>query len=334
MNKQLTMWDLTLSTDISTDNEMDIIDELKQIARNWVFQLEKSETGYIHWQIRLNLIKRKRKSELLTLLDDTFLEKASVSPTNNTTKKGKVAFQYVMKADTRIRGPWKDDDPPPKFKQSDYIEYCDFFPFQKDVVEISSKFNGRQCNILYDPDGCSGKSTIQTYMRYEDLCCCLPFCKDYKELVQMALCQSIECPRESKKTKCFIIDMPKAMEKKELKGFYAALETIKGGYLFDQRYKYRDYTIDKPCVWVFTNELPDTNLLSMDRWKIWTINDSFELIEDTSRSIPNTNKVIGQILKNNERKGIPHDFEEIQKKVKEVKVFNGKPKLIFEDKLY
>jgi len=41
---------------------------LKQIAKKWVFQHEKGDSGYEHWQGRLSLIKARRKPELMKLI--------------------------------------------------------------------------------------------------------------------------------------------------------------------------------------------------------------------------------------------------------------------------
>jgi len=67
--------------------------------------------------------------------------------------------------------------------------------------------------------------------------------------------------------------MPRAIDKTRLYGMYSAIEQVKKGKLFDIRYNYKAWWIDSPQIWVFTNHLPDLNLLSGDRWRIWVIND-------------------------------------------------------------
>jgi hypothetical protein len=59
--------------------------------------------------------------------------------------------------------------------------------------------------------------------------------------------------------------------------FYSAVETIKDGYAYDDRYSFKEKVFDCPNIWIFCNVLPDLNLLSMDRWKIWDIDDAFNL---------------------------------------------------------
>ncbi len=65
--------------------------------------------------------------------------------------------------------------------------------------------------------------------------------------------------------------MPRSMNKDRLYGFYSAIETIKDGYCYDDRYEFKERVFDCPNVWIFTNTYPNINFLSKDRWKIWSI---------------------------------------------------------------
>lgn len=74
-----------------------------------------------------------------------------------------------------------------------------------------------------------------------------------------------------------VIDMPRSIPKNDLAPLYAAIESIKSGYIIDSRFKATEVRIPSPHVWVFTNMLPDLNYLSLDRWKIWRINKDKDL---------------------------------------------------------
>jgi len=76
-----------------------------------------------------------------------------------------------------------------------------------------------------------------------------------------------------------MFDMPRAMNKDRLYQFYAAIETIKDGYAYDDRYHFTEKVFDCPNIWIFTNRMPDTTLLSTDRWKFWEISEKNELVE-------------------------------------------------------
>lgn len=92
---------------------------------------------------------------------------------------------------------------------------------------------------------------------------------DAKELVQAV--HSMCLAKDTRDPKIVFIDMPRAMDKTKLGGIYSAIEQIKNGYLYDMRYKFSEWWIDSPQVWVFTNIPPKTSLLSADRWKLWVI---------------------------------------------------------------
>jgi hypothetical protein len=71
--------------------------------------------------------------------------------------------------------------------------------------------------------------------------------------------------------------MPRALKKDKLGGFYSAIETVKDGYAYDDRYNFTEKIFDCPVIWVISNTLPDFSLLSRDRWKLWEITDDKEL---------------------------------------------------------
>ena len=252
-----------------------IIAQLKKIAKRYTFQLEKGEqTGYVHYQGRFCLIKKHRKPELMKMFDTipvpNFLE-----PTANPTYYAGDLF-YVMKEETRLDGPWSEK------LQEKYIprQYRGMlerlYPYQQQIFDSAEVFDTRIINMIYCPHGNMGKSTIAS--------CCelfangidLPPVNDAEKLIQS--CCDI-C--EGKGQRCpspIFVDLPRAMNKDRLNGIYTAIEQIKKGKLFDLRYKYKDYWIDAPQIWVFSNIDPDISMLSKDRWKLWTIDDDKNLI--------------------------------------------------------
>lgn len=280
---QLTKWDFTLSKDKCTGSVEDLILDLKGLAKKWTFQEELSvgEDGkeYAHYQGRLSLQKKERLSGLRKLVSESLFETAHWSPTSNAGSK--TGFDYVMKEQTRVDGPWMDTDAERPFIKDSVKEIITLYPWQQSVVEMSRLIDRRTVNIIYDTVGNNGKSTLVDYMKAYQMATKLPMTRDYKDIVQMACCIAIDKGRKDPSLKCWMVDMPRALDKKALGGFFSAIETLKGGDLFDMRYKFKEYTINEPIVWCFTNELPDTSLLSKDRWQIWTI-DEGHLVNKTT----------------------------------------------------
>lgn len=242
----------------------------RQLFKKWTFQLEEGhETGYLHYQGRGSLYKPLRVGQAIALVHKIF-PGAHLSPTSKEVAVLGDTF-YVTKLDTRVAGPWDDRE------RTKYIPYqyqgmeTTLLPWQKVVWKSAEEREPRIVNCVYDPVGGNGKSTIAVLMVLHDRGLEVPPVNDAKELVA-SVCD-ILTSKELRDPKCIFVDMPRAMEKAKLHGIYAAVEQIKKGYVYDLRYRYREWWFDSPQVWVFTNTEPDLNLLSRDRWRVWTIDD-------------------------------------------------------------
>jgi hypothetical protein len=69
--------------------------------------------------------------------------------------------------------------------------------------------------------------------------------------------------------KAYLVDLPRAVKKDKLAGFFGGLESLKNGVMYDKRYAFKKARIDRPQVVVFTNVLPDFSYMSLDRWEVW-----------------------------------------------------------------
>lgn len=263
MTNQCATWEFRMSEAKTTKEE--ILVWLKDYAKHYVFQLEKGDTGYKHYQGSFSLVKKRRKTELLKLLTVQFEHLAPLSTTSLQTN----SFNYFMKKDTRIDGPWDDQ------QKEVYIprQYRDInlYSWQQEILDMSKDFSIRYVNVLYNPTGNIGKTTLASIAELQHNSIDLPPVNDYKELIQV-MCD-ICMAKETRNPSIVFIDMPRALDKTRLYGLYCAAEQIKKGKLYDMRYHYKEWWIDSPSVWIFTNLLPDLDMLSPDRFKIWTVQD-------------------------------------------------------------
>lgn len=245
----------------------DIKGFLNGIAKHYTFQKEQGDSGYIHYQGRLSLIKKRRKMEALKLFSSppNYFE-----PTTNPEFLKGDAF-YQMKLDTRIDGPWSDNDEV-KFdtKQLQLFNSFNKYPYQEKLAEMATQFCMRTIDLVYDPNGNIGKSIFSEYLESIGVC---------EEIPPYRLMDDIfawVCSRPIKK--CYIVDMPRGMKKDKLGDFYSGIEVIKNGVAYDKRYTAKKIRFDRPRIFVFTNTLPVLSLMSLDRWKIWTINNWYDLV--------------------------------------------------------
>lgn len=243
---------------------------LKKWAKKWVFQKEKGDSGYIHYQGRISLIKKREPEVLKNVLRragdlDCF---QFIAPTT-TAEHQKEAF-YATKEDTRIEGPFSDLDEE-RYIPRQIREIENLRPFQQTIIEKANDWDTRSINIIYCEHGNMGKSILVGYLRAYGIARALPPVNDYKDLLRMV------CDLPT--SRCYLFDMPRSLNKDRLYQFFSAVETIKDGYAYDDRYQFKEKVFDCPNIWIFTNTMPDFNMLSLDRWKLWTIDNEFNLVK-------------------------------------------------------
>lgn len=260
----------------------DVKDWANQYFKKWVFQKEMGRSGYEHFQFRGWLIKKRREGEVIKLLAPQwpcYAEGLDISVTTSGVHHGS-DFNYVMKKDTRIDGPYKDDDPtkPPLTRQLIEFEklirtplnlegYPGMYPWQKKAMKlVEEEDNFRTIHMVYDRDvGNMGKSVFCEWLEYKGLAFEVPPLTSAEDLAQFVFDFPI--------SRCYLIDLPKAMPKAKLAGLYAGIEQLKNGKVYNKRYKGQKKSFDRPNVIVFSNQMPKLEWLSADRWNIHTITD-------------------------------------------------------------
>lgn len=267
MANPIACYDFTINAEhIELEHLKTLCDKL---AKKWCFQLERGEkTNYEHYQGRLSL---KTKTRLTTLA-----KKVQLPFHWSATFKDNIDnFFYVMKDETRIDGPWMDNTT----ENQNYIprqvrEIATLYPWQQHIVDNYDEWDTRHINVIIDTKGNIGKSILITYMRAHHLAFKIPYCNDFRDIMRMVC----DVPTQ----RCYVIDMPRAIKKDKLFQMFSAIEEIKNGYAYDDRYHFKEKIFDCPNIWIFMNCIPSLNLLSRDRWRLWEVNDSHELIKITT----------------------------------------------------
>ena len=243
-----------------------IIVQTKQIAKRYTFQLERGETtGYLHYQGRFSLIKKHRKDELMKMFDKMPCPNYLEPTVDSVAKKGDMF--YVSKTETRVDGPW-DERITEKYIPRQYRDMLTrLYPYQQLIFDTANVFDTRIINMIYCETGNQGKSTIASVCELYGRGIDLPPVNDAEKLIQ-SCCDVCESKGIRDPSPIFV-DLPRAMNKDRLNGIYTAIEQIKKGKLFDLRYRYKEYWIDSPQIWVFSNIEPDLTMLSADRYRDW-----------------------------------------------------------------
>lgn len=274
MSKQesaVAVWDFTIPSDRTTaDNIKDIC---RQHCKKWTFQSEKGASGYNHFQGRVSLKEKLRLPGIVKLFEGTG---AHFSITCNANRDN---MFYVSKSETRTDGPWSDKDRQIYIPRQFRGILDNLRPWQKHIWDRLEEFEARSINIVYDPVGNQGKSTLAALIDLHGMGIDMPPCNDGEKLIQ-SLC-NILMKREIREPKSLFIDLPRSMDQTKLYGMFTAIEQIKKGKVYDFRYSYDEWWFDSPQIWVFCNEEPQQGYVSRDRWKFWRITEQAELLSYT-----------------------------------------------------
>lgn len=232
----------------------DVLNKLKEKCEKFVIQEELGENKTPHLQGSIKLLKPGRWSEL----------KLSKKIHWDKTKSFDKSFEYCQKDLTRNGRRWIYPEPE---EEIIILREEELYPWQKSVRDkCLEKPNDRDVNWIYDPDGNNGKSKFCKYMhmKHEAIICSGGCAKDIANLVKNI--------KESKRkiSKIFILDLPRC---KDGSVSYDILEQIKNGMITNTKYEAMNMIFNSPHLWIFSNEKPDKEKMTNDRWKIWTIKE-------------------------------------------------------------
>lgn len=264
MGSQVYRYDFTRHVD--SNSKTLVLEEIQvwvdKYCKNWCFQLEAgAESGALHFQGRISLTKKVQIGKLITFA----FSGAHWSHTSNAC----TTFDYVMKSDTRVDGPWADNDTV-QVPTKDIIGLEDhLFPWQSSLLTMAGTYDPRVIDVILDPVGNRGKTVFRKFLAFHKHALWVPTINNSKDLLQCVASMGI--------SKCYIVDFPKSDDQKVFRQLYAAVENIKSGTVYDTRYKFKVVYMDPPRVFIFTNSIPPPEYLSLDRWHYWEISADEQL---------------------------------------------------------
>ena len=132
----------------------------------------------------------------------------------------------------------------------------------------------RTVDWIIDPIGNTGKSSFARCYVSKELTNGIFMKIDNLDRMELALIKKIEEYRSKyyKDPKVLLFDFPRASDIKKVLAATSLMEDVKSGYLesnFGGNYK--QIQIGDIHVIVFSNNCPDLSVLSVDRWRLWTL---------------------------------------------------------------
>lgn len=262
VRSECAQWDFRIN--MEAVDKYKLCQYLQELGKKWLFQGEQGDSGYKHWQGRISLWKKRTKRPLMRLFSEIgcpiphYLE-----PTSG---QGNQGFSYVMKADTRISGPFSNQEIPEYIPRQFRLKKLK--PWQQSIIDSANTWNDRKINVVVT-HGNDGKTVLAHYAALHCKGMVIPPMNDRDKLVQAACC--ILRSKQQRESCLVFIDIPRAVRQDNLPGLYAACETIKGGWTYDWRNTFKQWYQDSPVLWVFTNTIPDTRWLTCDRWNLFDV---------------------------------------------------------------
>lgn len=214
------------------------------------WQLEKSDTGYDHWQIALKLKKRNR----LSWLKRHFSNIAHCEETNNI----EAADAYSHKIDTRIEGPY--------FFPAPLVAITDYFTsrghtykwWQQEIIDLMKTLpDGRKLHWFWEPNGNVGKSVFMRHLILTHNA----FPLQNAKTADIAYAFKKMDPKQN----TIVFNIPRSSE-----GHlnFNAIESCLDGMIFSTKYESGFVCRDFSHMIFFANFPPITEGLSNDRWVI------------------------------------------------------------------
>lgn len=246
---------------------------LKTIAKKWAFQLEKGESGYVHWQMVVNLKVKKRTSELVKMLRDGPMAGAHLSPASNA---GGGSDAYAMKEETRVAGPWTSEGLGPKVMPRHLAKIKEWRPWQKDTIDWRNAGwkDDMPVRCIVNPNGRGGKSSLGSWMKWKGLAQKISVGLDWKDMANEIYGRPT--------SECYIFDVSRNIDDKKWRETWNGIENLlQGDGVVDPRHHFKEKEVPHPMVLVFTNRrgiADDGKTMSKGRIESFLIGWNNELV--------------------------------------------------------
>ena len=232
-------------------------------CKKWVYQLEKSKNGMLHYQCVISLNKKESSKKVLSSISSyTSIKEDYINISPSLT--GNTSFCYAMKEETRVEGPWSNKMLEENL-QVETLAFDKFYNWQKVVFHIAmGKPDDRSIHWFYDSKGNRGKTQLTRMLlaNHGKEMGIIPCVGTSNQLVSAIINMGMR--------KTYILDIPRAKSggswDDRIADLMLTIESIKNGLLVSAFYgKLNQLLMPHPNVIVFSNY--DLYGLSSDRWK-------------------------------------------------------------------
>lgn len=230
-----------------TENDIDMLNKYDG-SKFLIFSKEVGKSGTPHLQGYIEFKQKCRPMECFPV-KNIHWEKAKGTKVHNMNYITKTNVDYYLNGHLS--------------RSLDII--TELYPWQTRVIDIIKKSaDPRAIHWYHEPIGNAGKSALVKYI-----------CFHYKAIVLSNKGADMKYGIVKYKEKhniypdIIIIDIPRSVDLNYFS--YTAVEEIKNGCFFSSKYECDMVMMNPPHMMVFSNEIPDLNKMSKDRWHIHEI---------------------------------------------------------------
>lgn len=259
-------WCLTLNN-YSDSEYFNLIDSFSSNSSNkWIIGKEVGESGTPHLQIYINFEKKTRFSAIKKINDRLHIESARGSEIENIKYCSKDNIYECQ--NLKIPKPLK------------LLDESKLYKFQKIILDIiKGEPDDRDIYWFKDDNGGTGKTSF-----------CKLLCAKYGAIMLGGKSADmkngiVEYKSTNHDTpELILINLPRSFKADHIS--YPGIEAIKDMCFYSGKYEGGMVVGNCPHIFIFSNELPDINKLSKDRWNIYDIDEDYWFykkgVEDTS----------------------------------------------------
>lgn len=226
------------------DEVSQVCQTITEICKKGGFGKEIGESGTPHLQGYLNL---KKKLRITALHKYAGFARASFRAVRNE----EALIKYIQKDGNT----WTFGFPKPLKIIKDLREW------QNNLLEnLLKEPDDRKIYWIYDKTGNNGKTVFAKYL-----------CFHHNAIYVNGKCSdalNIIFNTDMDKTNIVIFDLPRSQGSNVS---YTGIESIKNGIIYNSKYETGMKLFNSPHLVIFSNELPEMEKLSLDRWEIITI---------------------------------------------------------------
>jgi len=252
----------------------------KNWCKKWAWQIEcGKQTKKFHIQARLSCKQKNTTTKAMFERLKCLISEGDSNYLKPTAEQNMGNMFYVIKFDTRVKGPWTDKD------NIGYIQkrFRDpvLRPWQQSLLArcSASEGNDREILMVVDKGGNVGKSFFKGYMESKGAIIIPSTMNDGNDMVRCLMAQVNE---GDERVHTVLLDVPRATSKRHWWALARGLEVMKSGFLHDERYNYRKVKIEPPVIVCFMNDAPPEGCMSKDIFKFLEFNFKGKNVDATA----------------------------------------------------